>query len=153
MRDNSQPCFTVRVYGIIIRDNQLLASDETHHGREITKFPGGGLQFGEGTIECLAREIREELNIEIDAADHYYTVDFFQPSIFDEKVQVISIYYRIRLSGHPDIDNRNRELESDPGNLIRQKFRWIKLHELEEKHFTFPIDKKVAGLIKAELTV
>ena len=42
--------FNIRVYGILINDaKQVLVSDEYIRGTYITKFPGGGLEFGEGT--------------------------------------------------------------------------------------------------------
>ncbi|MFN5439619.1 MAG: NUDIX hydrolase, partial [Bacteroidota bacterium] len=41
--------FNIRVYGILISDdNQVLVSDEFIRGNYYTKFPGGGLEFGEG---------------------------------------------------------------------------------------------------------
>ena len=44
--------FNVRVYGILINEkNQLLVSDEYDFGFPHTKFPGGGLEYGEGTRE------------------------------------------------------------------------------------------------------
>ena len=48
---------SIRVYGILINGNkQLLVSDEFIRGGYYTKFPGGGLEFGEGTRDCLKRE-------------------------------------------------------------------------------------------------
>ena len=41
--------FNLRVYGILInKQQQVLVSDEYIRGMYITKFPGGGLEFGEG---------------------------------------------------------------------------------------------------------
>ena len=55
--------FNLRVYGILINDQkQVLVSDEYIRGKHYTKFPGGGLEFGEGTRDCLAREFMEEMN-------------------------------------------------------------------------------------------
>src|SRR5688572_29315638 len=89
----SNTIFNVRVYGILINNEAVLITDEIHANKIITKFPGGGLQFGEGTHDCLKREFMEELAIEIEVQNHFYTVDFFQPSAFDASQQVISIYY------------------------------------------------------------
>ena len=51
--------FTLRVYGLLMHEGRVLVSDELIKGQRITKFPGGGLEYGEGLKDCLVREIRE----------------------------------------------------------------------------------------------
>jgi 8-oxo-dGTP pyrophosphatase MutT (NUDIX family) len=87
--------FNVRVYGLYTEENMIMVCEEMIHGQQIIKFPGGGLEYGEGTIEALKREFMEEMQIEIEVLSHYYTTDYFQPSAYDDS-QVISIYYMIR---------------------------------------------------------
>jgi 8-oxo-dGTP diphosphatase len=87
--------FNVRVYGLYLEANMIMVCEEMIHGQQIIKFPGGGLEYGEGTIEGLKREFMEEMQIEIEILSHYYTTDYFQPSAYDDS-QVISIYYMIR---------------------------------------------------------
>ena len=54
--------FNIRVYGLLINEQkQVLVSDELIRGSYITKFPGGGLEFGEGTRNCLQREFMLKL--------------------------------------------------------------------------------------------
>ncbi|GAJ02545.1 unnamed protein product, partial [marine sediment metagenome] len=49
--------FVVRVYGLIINDKkEVLLTDEYQLGMKMTKFPGGGLEFGEGPVDCIKRE-------------------------------------------------------------------------------------------------
>lgn len=146
-----QQIFNVRVYGILIEKNALLVSDEVHHNRKITKLPGGGLEFGESTIECICREFREELNIDIEVARHFYTVDFFQPSAFNPEQQIISIYYLVNSDQTDQIPAS--EIAFDFAELKNgaQGFRWIPLHQLCEETFTFPIDKKVASLLLQDI--
>lgn len=55
----------IRVYGLIFCKGLLLITDEFRLGMPMTKFPGGGLIKGEGTIDCLKRECMEELGQEI----------------------------------------------------------------------------------------
>ena len=81
----------VRVYGILIHENKLLVSDEYIKGMKITKLPGGGLEHGEGTIDCLKREFKEELNLDVEITSHFYTTDFFVNSAFSASNQLISI--------------------------------------------------------------
>ncbi|UPT66698.1 MAG: NUDIX domain-containing protein [Sphingobacteriales bacterium JAD_PAG50586_3] len=68
--------FNVRVYGLLIKDGHLLVSDEYCNGSYITKLPGGGLEFGEGPAECIAREFMEETGLTVRVVRHFYTTDF-----------------------------------------------------------------------------
>ncbi|MBC7616277.1 MAG: NUDIX hydrolase, partial [Pedobacter sp.] len=88
--------FNVRVYGLLINENnEVLLSDEREYGMDFTKFPGGGVELGEGLIEALKREFMEECNVEIDVLSHFYTTDFYEKSSFNES-QVLSIYYLVK---------------------------------------------------------
>lgn len=145
--------FTIRVYGILIdTQKNVLVSDEIIRGKFYTKFPGGGLEFGEGTIECLVREFKEETGLTISIKQHLYTTDFFQPSAFNENDQVISIYYLIEskdislLKISTNVFDFSEEQLS--GKIQQENFRWIAIDELNENSVSLPIDKKVVGLIK-----
>ncbi|HLG33953.1 MAG TPA: NUDIX domain-containing protein [Bacteroidia bacterium] len=139
--------FNVRVYGICIYQNNILVTDELRYGHRITKFPGGGLQFGEGAIECLKRECREEFGQEVDVTEHFYTTDFFQPSAFNSKQQVISIYYFITIPEPEQIPGAKKQFDFPEENEGAQIFRWIPLKDLNENNFTFPIERKVSQLL------
>lgn len=144
--------FTVRVYGILLDATRgVLVADEFQEGQSFTKFPGGGLQLGEGTRECLAREWMEELNQKIEVGDHFYTTDFYQQSAFDSTQQVISIYYLVHLpynaesvSALPPVNHTNK-------SEATATFRWISLNEFNEELLTFPIDRMVGKMIKDQL--
>lgn len=144
--------FTVRVYGILLDATRgVLVADEFQEGQSFTKFPGGGLQLGEGTRECLAREWMEELNQKIEVGDHFYTTDFYQQSAFDSTQQVISIYYLVHLpynaesvSALPPVNHTNK-------SEATATFRWISLNEFNEELLTFPIDRLVGKMIKDQL--
>ena len=89
--------FNVRVYGVLINEQeQVLVSDEYIRGNYYTKFPGGGLEFGEGTRDCLKREFLEEMKLNVEVGSHIYTTDYFQLSAFHPEHQIISIYYQVR---------------------------------------------------------
>ncbi len=142
-----RPIFNVRIYGILIEKDAVLVSDEIHNGKMITKFPGGGLQFGESTHDCLKREFREELNVEISVTSHFYTVDFFQASAFDPTQQVISIYYLVSVAEAGQIPVATEKYEFEKNENGEQLFRWLPLEKLASDDFTFPIDKKVSKLL------
>ena len=141
--------FNVRVYGILVNERgEVLVSDEFIGGREITKFPGGGLEFGEGAIEAIKREMMEETATEVEVVGHFYTTDFFQVSAFNPKAQVISIYYIIKAitSLKTKVSDKAFDFPERAEGAI--SFRWIALEMISEEHFTFPIDKKVARMLK-----
>ncbi len=134
--------FNVRVYGILINHkNQILLSDEIIRGNFYTKFPGGGLEYGEGTRECLVREFSEEMKIKVRTGDHFYTTDFYQQSAFDPNYQIISVYYYVTTDELFDLNTINSE-EGKP-----ESFRFINLSELSEENVSLPIDKVVARLL------
>jgi ADP-ribose pyrophosphatase YjhB (NUDIX family) len=140
--------FNVRVYGICIHDSKVLVTDEIRYGKMITKFPGGGLQFGEGTLECLKRECMEEFGQLVEVKEHFYTTDFFLPSAFNPKQQVISIYYFISVPEPDKIPVTKSKFDFAEVKEEAQTFRWVALSDLSEDEFTFPIEKKVAELLR-----
>src|SRR5690606_13616220 len=110
-------------------DGQLLVNEEAIRGRRVIKLPGGGLDLGEGIIDGLKREWMEELGLEIEVLQHYYTTDFYQPSAFDDS-QVISIYYLVRAERGCVIQN----------TMPAERTYWMPLAEVGEDTFTLPID-------------
>jgi len=153
MNDQLPSQFTIRVYALIVNDQkEVLVTDEFQLDMKMTKFPGGGMHFGEGPIDCLKREMLEECNQKIEDIQHFYTTDFYQKALFWEGYQLMSIYYlakikdpvKFKLSVNPfdfpDLVNGN------------QSFRWISVEKIIPDDFTFPIDKHVALLLKDYLT-
>jgi 8-oxo-dGTP diphosphatase len=148
--------FNIRVYGVLKNDrNEVLVTDELIRGNEYTKFPGGGLEFGEGTRDCLRREFLEEMNLRVEVGDHLYTTDFFQMSAFNPEHQIISIYYwvtaleeiRVRLSTRP-FHFDETQLEAYNQHNECESFRFIPWGELTEDSVSLPIDKVVVAQIK-----
>ena len=139
--------FNIRVYGLLINElNQLLLADEVFkNGHKATKFPGGGLELGEGLIDGLKREFREEADIDIVVKEHFYTTDFFQPSFFDNNSQIISVYYFCESAEWKKvkISDKKFDFEVIPGKEA-ESFRWVKISELEkETDINLPIDSVV----------
>ena len=139
--------FNVRVYGLLINDdNEILISDEQEYGMRFTKFPGGGLEFGEGLIEGLKREFMEECNVHIEVLNHFYTTDFFVKSAFNNS-QVISVYYFVKNKGPLNLPFKTTVFDFDGEGDVLQSFRWVKLTDLEREDFLFPTDQHVAKLL------
>jgi len=148
---------SVRVYGILLNEEgQVLVSDEFIRGDYFTKFPGGGLEFGEGTRDCLKREFMEEMNLNVHVGEHIYTTDFFQMSAFNPEHQILSIYYYAHaqepitapLRKKPfDFDEREMEVYRQRGET--ETFRFIEWELFSPETVTLPIDKVVAGIVRA----
>lgn len=139
--------FNVRVYGLLINDQQeILISDEQEYGYRFTKFPGGGLELGEGLIDGLKREFMEECNAPIEVLSHFYTTDFYVKSAFNDS-QIISVYYMVKNLSPLQLNFKTKVFDFDGEGEVLQAFRWIKLSELKVDDVAFPIDKHVAQLL------
>lgn len=140
--------FNIRVYGLLFNEqNQILISDEEEYGFQFSKFPGGGLEYGEGLIDGLKREFVEECNVEIEVLEHFYTTDFFIQSVFNDS-QVISIYYLVKPLSGLELDFREQPFDFQMEGDILQAFRWKGIHELNSEDLTFPTDQRVLELLK-----
>lgn len=147
--------FNVRVYGVMINEEQqILLSDEYIRGKFYTKFPGGGLEFGEGTRECLKREFKEEMDLSVEVGGHLYTTDYYQQSAFNPGDQIISIYYfvkpvepiRFHLT-HSKFDFTEVQLQAYKEKSEIETFRFVNLKDLSSEDVTLPIDKIVVDLV------
>ena len=148
--------FNIRVYGILINEKrQVLVSDEFIRGKYYTKFPGGGLEFGEDTRDCLKREFKEEMDLNVDIREHIYTTDYFQMSAFNPSHQILSVYYRVEAleeirvplrTSLFDFDEQQMETYRRTGET--ETFRFIDWHAFNESALTLPIDKVVAQMLK-----
>ena len=148
--------FNIRVYGILINEQkQVLVSDEFIRGNYYTKFCGGGLEKGEGTIDCLKREFIEEMNLRVEITEHLYTTDFYQQSAFNPAHQIISIYYKVIPLEAITVPIRTKAFQFDEQQMKvyentgeTETFRFIDWENFSEEAVTLPIDKVVAKLIK-----
>jgi len=148
--------FNLRVYGILLgENNQVLVSDEFIRGSYYTKFPGGGLEFGEGTRDCLKREFMEEMSLNVQVTEHIYTTDYFQMSAFNPEHQIISIYYFVQALEPITVPLRQKPFDFDEQQLAVYKersetetFRFINWDDFSEASVTLPIDKIVAKMLK-----
>lgn len=146
--------FNIRVYGVLKdSQNRILVSDEFIRGDYITKFPGGGLELGEGTRDCLQREFKEETGLDVTIGEHLYTTDFFQQSAFNKEHQIISIYYFVHCDELEKLKTHTKPFDFVPEQIAdpngeSEVFRWIDINDLNEESVTLPIDKVVVRLLK-----
>lgn len=135
--------FNVRVYGLLITDaKEILISDEKTLNVSFTKFPGGGLEYGEGLIDALKREFMEECQLEIEVVRHIYTTDFYEKSSFNDS-QIISIYYQVRAISAIvfDIKTSPFDFSNEKQQEKMEVFRFLPINSLEETDLTFKTDR------------
>ena len=148
---------SIRVYGLLINEHrQVLLSDEFIRGQYYTKFPGGGLEFGEGLRDGLKREFQEELQLNVEVADHIYTTDFYQQSAFNPNHQILSVYYHVHPLEPIRVALRKKAFDFDAAQLAvyektqqTETFRYIDWNDFSGEALSLPIDKIVADLVKS----
>ena len=90
----------LRVYGILLREGRVLVSIECILGRNVVKFPGGGVEEGETPEAALAREFVEEGNLAIKLNYLVYAPGtLFSPWTHS---RYTPLYYRIDSEGIPN---------------------------------------------------
>jgi len=150
--------FTIRVYGILIDSKQrILVSDEFIRGNYFTKFPGGGLELGEGTRDCLIREFKEETGLDVSVGEHIYTTDFYQVSAFNSNHQIISIYYFVQTAEPILLATKEKPFDFTAEQIADKNgqsevCRWIEWKNFSADDVHLPIDKIVVDLLKTKAT-
>lgn len=102
--------------GIIRENGKVLVCQRKKSARYGLKweFPGGKVEEGESPLECLSRELKEELNINPEITDLYFRQEYTYPDSSSFEV----LYYLIpKYSG--TLENRAFE-----------EIRWISEKEL-----------------------
>lgn len=151
--------FNVRVYGFILRDGpraddgttgmEVLLSDESIMGRNCTKWPGGGLEFGEGPEECLRREAEEEMAQDMRVGRLIHATRGFVRSAWRPEEQVLCHYYLAHIASPQLLRTSDVPFGFAPGSV--QSFRWVPVAALREEDLTFATDREALLSLKEHL--
>jgi len=152
--------FNVRVYlflldrpllgnGLPDPESRILLSDEFLAGRNCTKLPGGGLEFGEGPMECARREAREELGQPIDLGPLVHATGDFIRSDWRGDEQVLCQYYLATLPEPAGF--RVADARFDYPGPDRESFRWGGLESLTDEEFTFGVDRSALSALRGRM--
>lgn len=143
--------FNIRVYGIL-QDavGRVLVSHERIRGKAYCKFPGGGLEYGEGPKEGVIREFQEELNITVSVDELLYVTDFFIQSAFKAEDQIVSIYYRVSSDELAGISTVNEWPDAETVIAEKQIFQWVDPKDLNDGKLSFPGDRALLEDLSAD---
>jgi len=93
------------------------------------EFPGGKCDAGESLAACLARELREELDVDARVGVEVFTTTHIYPE------RRVELYFL------------QCELEGEPRPLIGQEMRWVPRAELGSFEFP-PADAKLIEILR-----
>lgn len=92
--DQGNQRFNFRVVGVAIHNDQVLLHQA--EGEPFWSLPGGRVEFGEAAEDTLRREMREELDIEVEIVRLLWLVENF--FVYDGKnYHELSPYFLMRL--------------------------------------------------------
>jgi ADP-ribose pyrophosphatase YjhB (NUDIX family) len=141
--------FNVRTYFILYNDlGEILLSDELIAGKKYTKFPGGGVELGEGIEDAIRREAIEELGQEVEIIQHLYTTGFFVESAFKPNDQIISVYYQVQLLDTPRFRTTTKKFDFHTDSHQTESFRWAHLGSIHPNELSFPSDKYLLKMLQ-----
>ena len=117
---------------VIERDGALLVTRRQAgvHLEGYWEFPGGKCDPGEALDACLARELREELDVEVRVGDDVFTTT---PAYPERAVELH--FFRCELVGEP---------RPQQG----QEMRWVRRDELESLEFP-PADEELIRVLRS----
>lgn len=122
--------FTFRVAGVCLLDGHVLL--QTSETIDFWILPGGRCEFGETTIDSLRREMREELEADVDIVRLIWTIEnFFERDGIH--VHELSLCYEMTLPEDSPLAPVGAEFTTiDAGTSI--SFKWFPLGELSSLH-------------------
>ena len=80
----------IRVAAIVLREDAILLVKHAKAGRAYWMLPGGGVDYGESLTKALAREVREETCVEIEANALVLVNDSIPP---DGHRHILNLYF------------------------------------------------------------
>jgi len=120
--------------GVIQEGDRVLIAQRPPEGMlgGLWEFPGGKVEPGEGLEECLKRELREELGIEVEVLGPMMTIRH--------------AYTHMRITLHVF---RCRRIEGDPRPIGCADVRWVRIAELDR--YPFPnTDRRIVERLRQD---
>ena len=121
--------FNYRVAGVLIHENRLLVM--TDERSPYYYLPGGRVSMNEESTMAIKREIKEELDVEVEATQLLWIVEnFFVEQQSQEQFHEIGMYYLLQLT-EEDILKRSQEFIMNEGGYKKLSFLWLPLEKIK----------------------
>ena len=121
--------FNYRVAGVLIHENRLLVM--TDERSPYYYLPGGRVSMNEESTMAIKREIKEELDVEVEATQLLWIVEnFFVEQQSQEQFHEIGMYYLLQLT-EEDILKRGQEFIMNEGGYKNLSFLWLPLEKIK----------------------
>lgn len=92
--------FSVRAYGLLVRDGKALLARSRFKGKTFVNFPGGGVEVGEAPLAALKREFREETGLEPVPKRLLFASEGLHVS-GQAPLQLVSLFWEVEVDGEP----------------------------------------------------
>lgn len=92
--ETGDDCFNYRVVGIAFHEDRVFLHQGA--GEDFWTFPGGRAEFGESAEQTLKREMREELDVEVEVVRLLWFVEHFF-TYAGMQYHEIALYFLMRL--------------------------------------------------------
>ena len=130
------------VKALIVHEEKILMIHERvkENGAivEITDFPGGGLDFGEGLKDALVREVKEEIDLDVKVGKVVGAWDFV---LEENETHIVCVGYQCKVIGNLTIDTTKNPAQEDIYDV-----KWYTKEELLANNGEILRDK---GMIEA----
>lgn len=123
---------TIKVVCAIIINNDQILTTQRGYGefKGLWEFPGGKIELNETNKQALVREIKEELNVDIEVNDYLCTINYDYPTFHLE----MYAYYCSIISGTIKL-------------IEHQSLKWINKNELDTINW-LEADKEIIYKLK-----
>ena len=129
-----KPKSTQRAVGIVIKDQKILLLHRIKDGREYYVFPGGSVEGGETLQEAAARELKEELSIDIEIKEKPIFEVYVAPSEYDWG-RTSYFFWVTNFSGNPSLGGPEKERMNEDNQYYPF---WLDIDKIENTENLYP---------------
>ena len=132
--DNEEGKFKFRVCGILEHNGKYLVVKMNQN--KFFCLPGGHIELGEDTDMAILREMREELDFEVNIQRLVAINQNFFKDNDGKDFHEIGFYYIVNAIDESKITTHDYEREElDKGKIQHLVFKWVTLEELKQMDF------------------